>query len=109
MNKVNVLTLLQRIGGNKHHANNKWLADNTTLGLDVVKDYLKSTDSKADLFTFLCHDQNYNGVIGLAWVGIACHTASNADEYLANMNEWRKDIASNAYVSLNCVTIVYLK
>ena len=66
-------------------------------GLEAVRPSALADNSGADLFTYFTADTAYYGTIGIAWLPVVCTTSNNG--WKTNINEWRNNMAANAYVS----------
>ena len=83
-----------------HHPGQSWLADSDSGDLEgPIKNIAAADNSGADLNVFLCKDQQFYGVVGLAWVGTMCQGWPG---YNAGVNEKRESVLGTSEVSSLC-------
>jgi len=87
---------VEAIHGYTHHPGQSWKADPDSGSLDgPIKTIAANDNSGADLGVFLCKDDVFYGIVGLAWVGTICQ---NWPGYNAGVNEKRQTVLGTSEV-----------
>lgn len=88
---------VERVGDLTYHAGQTWRAESSSGSLSgPVKDLTAASTSGANLHVYMAKDQQYFGVVGVAWLGTLC--VGPWKPYQASINEKRSSILSTAEV-----------